>query len=148
MLNESTKARESPGPSCLLLCLTYFLGRLQSRDRWQSQYLVIGHAQEFEEALHCFGTLRSAPPVLTGGHEGPISVHHIGIISLPAKKGLRGSIFMAFHTDFFGLLIRYCPDMGLVALVAFHARVLDMGLVFADCHDIFMAREAVAPVRP
>ena len=38
--------------------------------------------------------------------------------------------------------------MGLVALLAFHARVLNMGLVFADRHDISMAREAVAPVRP
>lgn len=55
---------------------------------------------------------------------------------------------MAFHTDFFGLLICYFPDMGLVALVAFHARVPNMGLVFADRHDIFMAREAAAPVRP
>ena len=55
---------------------------------------------------------------------------------------------MAFHTDFFGLLIRYFPAMGLVALVAFHARVLNMGLVFADRHDVFMAGEAIAPVRP
>ncbi len=55
---------------------------------------------------------------------------------------------MAFHTDFFGLLIRYFPAMGLVALVAFHARVLNMGPVFADRHDIFMACEAAAPVRP
>ena len=55
---------------------------------------------------------------------------------------------MACHTGFLGLLIRYFPDMGLVALLAFHARVLNMGLVFADRHDIFMAREAVAPVRP
>ena len=55
---------------------------------------------------------------------------------------------MAGHTGFFGLLIRYFPDMGLVALLAFHARILNMGLVFADRHDIFMAGEAVAPVRP
>ena len=82
---------------------------------------------------------KRTPGPVTGGHEGPISVHHIGIFSLLAKKGLRGSIFMTFHTDLFGLLIRYFPDMGLVALVAFHARALNMSLVFADCHDIFMA---------
>ena len=76
------------------------------------------------------------------------AVHEIGIFSLPAKECLRGSVFMAFHTRLFGLLIRYFPDMGLVALFAFHACVLNMGLVLADRHDIFMAGEAVAPVRP
>ena len=55
---------------------------------------------------------------------------------------------MACHTGFLGLLICNCPDMGLVAILAFHARILNMGLVFADRHDIFMAREAVTPVRP
>jgi hypothetical protein len=83
--------------------------------------------------------LRNAPLTPTGVHEGPISVHHTRILSLPAKKGLGGSIFMAFHTCFFGLLIRYFPDMGLVALLAFHARILNMDFVFTDHHDIFMA---------
>ena len=55
---------------------------------------------------------------------------------------------MAFHTCFLGLLYRYCPDMRLVALLALHARVLNMELVFAHGHDIFMAGEAIAPVRP
>ena len=55
---------------------------------------------------------------------------------------------MAFHAGLFGLLIRYCPDMGPMALLAFHAGVLNMGLVFADRHDVFMAGEAIAPVRP
>lgn len=116
----------------------YFLGCAFSRSAAEP---IPGNwvAQGFEEALNCFETLRNEPLVLTGGHEGPISAHRIGIFSLPAKKGLRGSIFMAFHTDLFGLLIRYFPAMGLVALAAFHARVLNMGLVFADRHDIFMA---------
>ncbi len=76
------------------------------------------------------------------------TVHEIGIFSLPTEKCLRGPVFMAFHARLFGLLIRYFPDMGLVTLSAFHARVLDMSLVLADRHDILMAGEAVAPVRP
>ena len=76
---------------------------------------------------------------MSRGHEGPISVHYICLVSLPAKEGLRGSIFMAFHADLFGLLIRYFPPVGLVALIAFHARLLNMGLVLADCHNILMA---------
>ena len=55
---------------------------------------------------------------------------------------------MACYTGLLGLFIRYFPDMGLVAILAFHAAILDMGLVFADRHDVLMAREAVAPVRP
>ena len=54
LLNEITKARESPGPSCLLLRLMYFLGGPRSRDRLRSQFLVSWYAQEFREALHCF----------------------------------------------------------------------------------------------
>ncbi len=71
-----------------------------------------------------------------------------GTFSLPAEKCLRGSVFMAFYTRLLGLLIRYFPDMRPVTLFAFHARVLNMGLVFSDRHDVFMAGKAVAPVRP
>jgi len=77
-----------------------------------------------------------------------VSSYTMGISILKAKKGLRGPVFMAYRAGFLRLLARYCPDMGLVALLAFHARVLNMELVFADGHDIFMARQAVAPVRP
>ena len=55
---------------------------------------------------------------------------------------------MAGYTGLLGLLIRYCPDMGFVAILAFHAAILNMGLVFADRHDVLMAGDAVAPVRP
>lgn len=55
---------------------------------------------------------------------------------------------MAARARFLGLLIRYSPDMGLVAVFAFHSAVLDMKLVLSDLHDILMAGEAVAPVGP
>jgi hypothetical protein len=55
---------------------------------------------------------------------------------------------MAGRTGLLCLLIRYCPDMGFMALLAFHASVLNMELVFAHGHDIFMAGKAIAPVRP
>jgi hypothetical protein len=54
LLNEITKAREYPGPSCLLLSLMYFLGGPWSRDRLRSQFLISWYAQEFKEVLHCF----------------------------------------------------------------------------------------------
>ena len=46
---------------------------------------------------------------------------------------------MACHTVLFGLFLRYFPDMWFVALVAFHAHDLNMGLVFADLDDILVA---------
>ena len=70
------------------------------------------------------------------------------IFRLKAKKGLRRSRFMAGRARFLGLLIRYSPDMGLVAVFAFHAAVLDVKLVLSNGHDILMAGDTVAPVRP
>jgi hypothetical protein len=70
------------------------------------------------------------------------------ISSLHAKKRLRASQFMTCGTGLLCLLICYCPDMGLMAVLAFHARVLNMELVLADRHDVLMAGQAVAPVRP
>ncbi len=46
---------------------------------------------------------------------------------------------MTGHTGFFGLFRCDPPDMRLVALAAFHAHDLNMGLVFADIDDILMA---------
>jgi hypothetical protein len=53
---------------------------------------------------------------------------------------------MAGHAVFLCLFRRDPPDMGFVALTAFHPHILNMGFVFADFDYIFVTRQAVPPV--
>jgi len=38
--------------------------------------------------------------------------------------------------------------MGFVALLAFHSHNLDVGVMLSDINNIFMTRQAIAPIRP
>ena len=69
------------------------------------------------------------------------------ILLLPDKK-LRVPILVARCAGLLCLLRRDSPDMGFMALVAFHIHFLNVEPVFADIDNILVTRQAVSPVGP
>ena len=59
--------------------------------------------------------------------------------SLASDETLRLSIFVTGYTVLFCLFRRDPPDMGFVALFAFHSHNLDVGVMLSDIYNIFVA---------